>query len=120
MRNEYNLFIRPEEVFQLIAVDFGIKITGKFTHNVYTYCPLNGNYNNIITQVSKNISGKYVLFRRPYNFACLSTMHVYMVRVVLIYIFAFNSTTSYILKLKLILFRRFLQIFLWLGRRSPI
>ena len=22
MRNEYNLFIRPEEVFQLIAVDF--------------------------------------------------------------------------------------------------
>lgn len=86
MRNEYNLFIRPEEVFQLIAVDFGIKITGKFTHNVYTYCPLNGNYNNIITQVSKNISGKYVLFRRPYNFACLSTMHVYMVSVVLIYI----------------------------------
>lgn len=65
MRNEYNLFIRPEEVFQLIAVDFfkreALKITGKFTHNVYTYCPLNGNYNNIITQVSKNISGKYVL-----------------------------------------------------------
>ena len=73
MRNEYNLFIGPEEVFQLIAVDFfkreALKITGKFTHNVYTYCPLNGNYNNIITQVSKNISGKYVLFRRPYNFA---------------------------------------------------
>lgn len=101
MCNEYNLFIRFEEVFQFIVVDFFkwevFKIIGKFMYNVYIYCFLNGNYNNIIIQVSKNVLGKYVFFRCLYNFVCLLIMYVYMVRVVFIYIFVFNFIILYIL-----------------------